>query len=349
MTMSVQWGHAMGLSGLEKRLTTFVVSLFGLALAGCAIHPLPDDVAHISTPNIVRQIRCEARQAVIDSLFRYLTSPDNNRNKQKLDDHSFAMGLSLYDAYKANPDSIRQFDPSKLTGFARTVVGLLYNTGIAYYYDLLGLETNNIDPAADFLRPLPISSLVSLGVVGNFDRQRQNERSFTITDNFGDLIRKVHADYCTDHMAEENYVYPIAGRIGIDHVVKDFILMTLFENLEAVSKDVTAVKAGPPTMVDQLQFVTLIGGSATPKIVFLPKGQAFQFTDASFPIAASRKDTHQLTIGLYLDQAGAKSISGVRTAIFDGQLITASGGAPEQGAAKAVQQFLALKIFRPPT
>jgi hypothetical protein len=337
--------------GITKRRSSFAAFISGLILSGCAIHPLPDDVAHISTPNIVRQIRCEARQAVIDSLLRYLTSEDNNRGNtrdgKKLDDYSYAMGLQLQKAYDENPDSITQFDPSRLTGFARTVVGLLYNTGIAYYYDLLGLEINNVDPAADFIRPVPITSLVTLGLVGNFDRQRQNERSFTITDNFGDLVRKVHQDYCTKFMAEENYVYPIAGKVGIDRVVKDFVLMTLFENLDAVSKDVTALKAGPPTMVDQLQFITLIGGTATPKIVFIPKGGAFQFSDASFPIAASRKDTHQLTVGLYLDKAGAKEIGGVRTALFSGALVTASGGRAEQGAAKAVEQFLALKIFKP--
>jgi hypothetical protein len=321
----------------------------GLALSGCAIHPLPDDVTHVSTANIVRQIRCEARQAVIDSLFRYLTSADNNRYKKKLDDYSYAIGLQLYEDYQADPDSIAKFDPARLTGFARSVVGLLYNTGIAYYYDLTGLETNNIDPATDLVRPLPITSLVTLGLAGNFDRMRQNERSFTITDNFGDLVRKVPEQYCTGHLVEANYVYPIAGRVGIDRVVKDFMLMTLFENLEAVSKDVTALKAGPPTMVDQLQFTTLIGGTATPKIVFIPKGHAFEFSDASFPVSASRKDIHQLTVGLYLDKSGAKLIGGVRAGIFQSQYITASGGRAEQGAAAAVEQFLALKIFRPPS
>jgi hypothetical protein len=233
-----------------------------------------------------------------------------------------------------------------LTGFARSVVGLLYHTGIAYNYDLLGLEVNNIDPAVNLIRPLPKTPLVTLGLTGNFDRQRQNDRSFTITDNFGDLISKVHENYCTRFIAEDNYVYPIAGRIGIDRVIHDFLLLALFGNLSGKSKDVTTV-TGPPTMVDQLQFQTTIGGAATPKITFTPLGQAFQVSDASFPVSASRKDTHQLTVGLYLDKTGAKEIGGVRKAIFSGTLITASGGRAEQGAALAVQQFLALKIFKP--
>lgn len=324
----------------------FFAAIVGAAvLSGCAIHPLPDDVAQISTYYIVRQIRCEARQAVIDSLFRYLTSEDNLR-ENKLDEHSYKIGIQAKADYDADRDSITRFDPARLTGFARSVVGLLYHTGIAYNYDLLGLEINNIDPAVNFIRPLPKTSLVTLGLTGNFDRQRQNERSFTVTDNFGALISKVHEDYCTKYIAEQNYIYPIAGRVGIDRVVHDFLLLTLFGNLSGKSKDVTTV-SGPPTMVDQLQFQTTIGGSATPKITFIPLGRAFQVSDASFPFSASRKDTHQLTVGLYLDTTGAKEIGGVRTGIFSGTFITASGGRAEQGAALAVQQFLAQKIFKP--
>jgi hypothetical protein len=327
---------------------TFAAIIGTFLFSGCAIHPLPDDVAHISTYYIVRQIRCETRQAVIDSLFRYLTSEDNLRGG-KLDEYSYNVGLQVKRAYDVDRGSIAKFNPATLTGLARSVVELLYHTGIAYNYDLLGLEINNFDPVVDFIRPLPKTSLVTLGLTGNFDRQRQNERSFTITDNFGDLITKVHENYCTGQLAEDNYAYPIAGRVGIDRVVHDFVLLTLFGNLSGKSKDVTTATtaSGPPTMVDQLQFITAIGGAATPKITFIPLGPAFQVSDASFPISASRKDTHQLTVGLYLDTTGTKEIGGVRSAIFNGNLITASGGRAEQGAARAVEQFLALKIFKP--
>ncbi len=343
----------MWMPALVARTNAVAAFLFGLVLCGCSIHPLPDDVANISTVNIVRQVRCETRQAVIDSLFRYLTSEDNLRGNlligRKLDQHSFDIGVQAKAAYDVDPDSITRFDPSKLTGFARSVVGLLYHTGIAYNYDLTGLEINNIDPVVDFLRPVPLISTVSLGLTGTFDRQRQNERSFTITDNFGNLVTKVPEIYCKKHIVEANIVYPIAGRVGIDRVVHDFLLLTLFENLSGPSSDVkkNLTPTGPPTMVDQLQFITAIGGGATPKVTFIPKGRTFQTSDASLPLSISRKDTHLLTVGLYLDQTAAKEIGGVRTAMFQGGLITASGGRAEQGAALAVEQFLTQKIFKP--
>jgi hypothetical protein len=324
-----------------------LVFILGLASGGCSIHPLPDDVTGVPTYIIVRQVRCETRQAVIQSLFNYLTT-ESNIHDNLPDEYSYNIGRQVKREYELNHDSIIKFNPAILTGSARKIVGLLYHTGIAYNYDLTGLEINNIDPAVDFLRPLPKTTLVSLGLTANFDRQRQNERSFTITDNFGDLVTKVHDNYCSHHLVETNYVYPIAGRVGIDRMVHDFVLLTLFGNLGGTisGKDPTKV-SGPPTMVDQLQFQTTIGGGATPKVVFIPLGPAFSFSDASFPLAASRKDTHLLTVGLYLDKTGASEIVGVRTGLFSGRLITASGGTAEQGAAMAVEQFLQLKIFKP--
>jgi hypothetical protein len=330
------------------RFPTFAAILATFLFSGCSIHPLPDDVTHISTYTIVRQVRCETRQAIIESLFNYLTSPENLRF-DNLDQHSLDIGLQLKQAYDINHDAITKFNPASLTGRAREVIGLLYHTGIAYNYDLQGLEINNIDPAVDFVRPRPLTSLVTLGLTGNFDRQRQNERFFTITDNFGDLITKLHDNYCTHSIVEANYVYPIAGAVGMHQVIHDFVFLTVFANLAGTSsggKDVIKV-SGPPTLVDQLQFQTTIGGAATPKIVFIPLGRTFQVSDASLPFSGSRKDTHQLTVGLYLDKTGAKQIGSVRSEIFGGAYITASGGRAEQGAARAVEQFLALKIFKP--
>jgi hypothetical protein len=349
-------------------------------LGGCAIHPLPEDYSRVPTYQIVRQIRCETRQALIDVLFTYLTT-ENNMRYGHLDKASYDMGVEAQKNYLQKPDSITQFDPSKLTGFAHTVVGLLYKTGIAYNYDLLGLETNNIDPTFNLLRPVPATTQIGLNVTATFDRSRQNERSFTVTDNAGDLLMHVHQDYCDHQLVQENFIYPIAGQVGVGRVVIDFMQLTLFGNLGDLNKDagkVAAVTKGPPTMVDQLQFVTAFGGTVTPKLTFIPLGRNFNFADANVGLTNTRKDTHQLTVGLYLDEDAAKEIVADRREIFDGQrwrlaqpkepgparvspvklttvarapffgnLITASGSRAELGAAQAVEQFLTQKLFKP--
>jgi hypothetical protein len=327
---------------MSVRLVTAFAALS--LFSGCAIHPLPDDVTGLSTNIIVRQIRCETREAVIQSILGYLTN-EANFEGHKVDARSRAVGLKFQAAYENDPFSISNFDPKLLTGFARSVVGLLWNTGIAYNYDLEMTETNNIDPTVDLLRTFPTSSHM-LGLQGNFDRQRENTRTFTITDNFGGLVKNVRADYCTKSIAEANVIYPIAGEVGMKKVVQDFLVLTLFDNLSAdASKDVT-VTQGPPTMVDQLDFVTTIGGSATPKITFTPVGSGIHVADASIGFTASRKDEHKLTVGLYLAAAGAQNIGQIRTGIFQ-SFITASGGPAEQGAATAVDQFLRQKALQP--
>src|SRR3954471_15068402 len=46
-----------------KRLSA---PLLALALGGWALHPVQQDVTHMTTNHVVRQIRCEARLAIID-------------------------------------------------------------------------------------------------------------------------------------------------------------------------------------------------------------------------------------------------------------------------------------------
>jgi len=325
----------------------FSLIILASLLGGCAIHPLPEDVTGVKTYIIVRQIRCETREAAIHALLNYLTDP-YNFNSHKLDAYSHNLGLQLKEAYQVNKDAISKFNPARLTGEAKKIVGLLYHTGVAYNYDLTAVEINNVDPTVNLVRGLN-NPILNIGVTGTFDRQRQNERVFTITDTLGGLITNVREDYCGPYIADENYIYPIAGKVGIDKVVRDFLLLTLFANLSAESGDSKKVMgiSGPPTIVDQLQFQTTIAGGTTPKITFSPLGHAFQVNDASIGVTLSRKDTHQLTVGLYLDTTATKQIAGIRTGLFSGGLITASGGRAEQGAAHAVEQFLAQKIFKP--
>lgn len=326
-----------------------LVTLQGLIVSGCALHPLPDDVTKLSTYNIVRQIRCETRKGVIDSILGYLTD-ERNYKGHKVDENSREVGRKFQAVFEADPFSytnqysISNFSPELLSGYAKMVVSVLWNTGIAYNFDLTMAETNNIGSEINFLRPLTRSS-TTVGLKGNFDRQRQNERSFTVTDNFGDLTAKLRADYCTKQIVEANMIYPIAGKVGMERVVQDFLVLTLFGNLAGdATEDITSAK-GPPTMVEQLEFQTTIGGSATPKVTFTPLGSGVRVSDASLGVAASRKDTHKLTVGLYLVPPGVHLINEARPGIFQG-LITATGGKPEQGAARAVDQFLSQKLFQ---
>jgi len=347
-----------------RKLAERFFAIFALAAlaSACSIHPLPEDVTGLSTYDIVRQIRCETRKAVIESILRFLTDEANHRGK-KVDEASRNIGLRFAADYRANPFTISQFDPTLLSGFAKVVVDLLWNTGIAYNFNLKMTVTNNIDPSINLLRMFNKSTEM-LGLKGNFDRQRQNSRTFTITDKFADFVKNLRADYCNGQIVEANTVYPIAGKVGMDAVVHDFLVLTLFGGLSGdASKDVTSTK-GPPTMVDQLQFMTTIGGSVTPMVTFTPVGPGTVVSNATLGLTASRTDIHTLTVGLYLAAPGVAVINEARPGILQGifvpptvpaqepvttfgSLLTASGGTAEQGAAKAVEQFLTQQLFQP--
>ena len=347
----------------------FKISALVALASACSMHPLPEDVTGLSTYNIVRQIRCETREAVIGSILSYLTDERNYMGRtanglRKVDDASRNVGLRFAADYRSNPYSISQFDPNVLSGFAKTVVELLWNTGIAYTFDLQGKVVNDVDPTINLLRMFSNSTQM-LGLKGNFDRQRQNSRTFTITDNFADFVKTVPENYCNGQIVEANIIYPIAGKVGMDTVVHDFLVLTLFGNLSGdADKDITTSIKGPPTMVDQLQFTTTVGGSAIPMVTFTPVGPGTVVSNAALGLMASRTDTHTLTIGLYLAAPGVKVINEARLGILQGTfvpptvpaqepvtsfggLITASGGTAELGAAKAIEQFLTQRLFQP--
>jgi hypothetical protein len=318
-------------------------------LAGCSIHPLPEDVTGISTFNIVKQVRCEARQAVFDFAVGWLTGSKNPDLEAK------QIGLD----FKEGRKKIHEFNYMLFKGKVRGLVQAFFDTAIAYNFHLQMSETTNIDPTTDLLT-FNGKNKFSSPVTGNADRARQNIRTFTVTDTFSYLLRHIPDDasmgglYCEGHIAGPNYVYPVAGKIGIDRMIEDFINLTLFGGLAAppssAGNPTTASSKGPPTMVDQLQFTTTVSFGATPSVTFAP---IKTFVDASLGLKAQRQDIHTITIGLAIDdKASLKQISALRAGVFAtgpiGSLVSASPTTrAEISAVQAVNQVLTQQIFKP--
>jgi hypothetical protein len=287
-----------------------VAALAALLLSsGCAIHPLPEDVTGVDTPDIVRQIRCESREAVINEIKAWLTA------KAKAGD---PISERLLTKYEADPESISNFNASAFpTSYVeeRRLVNLFYSTGIAYTFDLKMSENNDLNPGNfNLLRPSPPQPKFTLGIGAGALFDRSNERKFTSTDTFGSLL-KLNGTvvrglrYCTGHIVKENYVYPIAGRIGVGKVIRDFINLTLFESL-------SGDKGAPPTITDDLTFTTTLSASANPMVTFTPVGTALQFTDASLTGAVKRSDVHEVTVGLAIDKTGLPNLAPLRAYLF---------------------------------
>jgi hypothetical protein len=334
---------------LLRRLRLLTV----LCLSGCAIHPLPENFSGVSSDQMARQIRCETRDAVMDSIVGYLTAPGSRdpRNKVHVDDNSANIGEDLQNGVR----SFRTFKPAQLSGYAKEVVGLIWSTGVAFNYNLQMTENNNNDASLDLLGGIPTSGRF-FGFSSKFDLARQNTRIFTTADTLGKMAAELDDQYCSKkYIVSENIVYPLTGKIGIETVLQQFVQMAIFDGLTGNGKDDFTKPKGPAQMSEGLQFTTTLNLSATPKVVFAPATHDLHVLDASFTAQAIRADLHTLTIGLYVPKAG--ELDAIRGGVFRrrGEVSSYAFGPlastpissdAEAGALAAVNQALALKLFQ---
>ena len=301
-----------------------------LVASGCAIRPLPEDVSGVPTYTIVRQIRCETRQAIFDSAVQWLTS-------ERVDPASRLIGIE----FKEGLRPIHTLRPGLFKGRVANLIALFFDSGVAYDFELEGTEVNNVGASVDLLKPFTKGSF-TMGIGASADRQRQNTRIFAATDKFSTLIR-MPDDYCVldghyNHLVEKNYMYPATGKIGVKRHVQDFIELTLFAGL--------AGKEGkPPTVADQLEFETVIFSTVTPKVTFAPAGTDLSLAEASLIGHVKRKDRHKITMGLSVGGPGNKLLEPTRSTYFTPLLVGTVPGSSEQRALEAVNQLLTRKLF----
>lgn len=313
---------------IRRVLTAAIVSA---GLGGCAIHPLPEQVAGVDTPHIVRQIRCETRDAVKATLLDFLRFIGSGLFAGLPEGGRDPVADRLVALYEEQPELMDKFNSSYFPGpryvRERAAINLLMKAGVAYSFDFDIYEDNDIGATVNLLRD--INPNFTAGIDGHAKRRRANERKFTVTDTFGSLLASLNAAeirgirYCSGQIVGPNYVYPIAGRVGVDRSVKDFARMLLFENLGG--KDGAAGAA--PTMTDDLIFTTTLTLEGTPKLIFAPVGTLLRVANASLDLNVGRSDKHQVTIGLAVDIGGVDSVRGFLFSAARGSTTTLIAGA----------------------
>lgn len=303
--------------------------LMGVAccfLTNCSIHPLPDDVT-LSTYDVARTIRCEARKSVREKVKVFLQYAILENGQPDLPAREIGARL------EANSTLFYKIDSKWFTGLTKFYFDTFKNSAVAYDFTFDMTEVNNVNATIDLLKPFTTSK-ASAALTAGIDRTRQNIRTFTITDTFIHLMKEVDDQYCVpEYIRGPNYAYPIAGRVGIDEMIDTFVDLTLFAHLDGDRK-----AKGPPTMGDILKFTTKISGGATPKIELSPLGQALRVADASLTFAASRQDIHTLVVGLSLP-TGATPLDFVGPST-PGFLVAAVGTPAERSAAKAIERVI---------
>jgi hypothetical protein len=261
------------------------VTAIGLAagVAGCAIRPLPEQVTGVKTDDIVKRIRCEAREAIRLKASDYLSFHTEDPAAIEL---SQALAREDYEFNR------KQF--LALSNQPKQALIKVGTSAIAYNFTFDMTEINNLDPTWDGIAGIPHGTF-GLGVAAGVDRTRHSIRSFTVSDSFAGLLMDVPTSYCVGRTVREvNYLYPIVGRIGIAEMISTFIDISLFDNLKSGDK-------GPPAVSDSIEFQTNLSLGVTPSVVLTPVTKAFTTKDAMFGITNRRQDTHKVIVGLSRD------------------------------------------------
>ena len=113
-----------------------------------------------------------------------------------------------------------------------------------------------------------------------------------------------------------NYIYPIAGRIGIDRMVHDFIELTLFASIKGAAgkgwfgwcTERYGRQADLPDRDWQVE--------CKPTVTFSPVSNAFQVANATLTAAANRVNTHQVLVALAISADNLAELDPVRSFLF---------------------------------
>jgi hypothetical protein len=262
-------------------------TVIGLAasMCGCAIRPLPEQVTGVSTDEIVKRIRCEAREAVRLKAADYLSFHTED---------PAAIVLSQALAREDYEFDRRQF--LALSNQPKQALVKVGSSAIAYNFTFDMTEINNLDPSWDGLAAIP-NGTFTLGVTAGLDRTRHSIRTFTVSDTFIGLLMDMPGAYCKGRTVREpNYLYPIVGKIGVGEMISTFIDVSLFDNLKAGDK-------GPPAVSDSIEFLTTLSLGITPSVVLSRVTNSLTTKDAMFGIVNKRQDSHKVIVGLSRDDA----------------------------------------------
>lgn len=175
--------------------------------------------------------------------------------------------------------------------------GAIKSGAIAYEFDFQITETNNLSAGATLLNPFKTGGLFSLTAAAGANRTRATSRNFRIADSF----REAQSVQCAQEALEKNWVYPIAGDIGMYEVVSTFLRLRQQEDPRGDSVF---------TFGDTLTFTTVLSAGLSPKLTLSPAARSFRLTEAAATLNAGRTDVHKVTIGL---TGGESLTSAMRT------------------------------------
>ena len=258
--------------------------LCAVFVAGCAIHPLPEDVTRDTTYDIVQKIRCEGREA-LDEISVQLLRTSTDPRTLALADRVEAGELSVIDVFERHRRQL-VLDRDVLALFASYTL-----TAVTFDFAFTISEDNDNQASADFRWPV-VNGTFTLNAKAGAKLQRKAQRKFMITNSFYELHRLDRAR-CANIVARSgNIIYPITGKIGLKEVFQTFVRLDSSSDL--------GVRPGTTSEFnDNLTFTTTLSAGANPKITLDPiADRRFRLASANLNVNAQRVDDHQVVINL---------------------------------------------------
>ncbi|WGD55668.1 hypothetical protein QA641_18370 [Bradyrhizobium sp. CB1650] len=304
-------------------MTTRLVPVVAVVLAGCSLHPVQQEVTGIRTADLVQYIRCETRLAIQDKAIELLI--DEYRQNPSIPQSPLIAELTDRRG--------KTWDPkikARMNAHERLIYDRYIQTGIAYDFSFDITEDNSASGAADPVK-LFSGGAAGIGLSASGDFRRQNIRHFIVSETAQDLLESNSVGivreedrkaYCPSDYRSSNFAYPISGNIGMYELISTFFDLNELRRL-TVDKNTSKVFA------DQLTFTTTVTGSASPHVVVAPVGNRWGLAvPAALGAGASRVDKHAVFIGLSLDTS--KSLVG--------QPVAAAAVVPGRFARSALQR-----------
>jgi hypothetical protein len=298
--------------------TIFKVGLCTLLTSACSTYPLVQDTTGQTTSEIVRHIRCEAREGLKETILIWLRS----EKYANFIVYQNMTGNALADQLEKQPELYETVAASQLNGDAKKYFSFYENSQIGYEFTLDLTESNKDSFSIGFTRNFSTRK-DTLGLGASAERLRNVQRVFTVVDTFGGLLSILKEADCQQHPSV-NIIYPMVGHLPVKDLIESYVRVNQFDRLGAPKKNndvqtISGTKSSPAVsqMGDTIAFTTTFTGSAKPSFALNPTGPGLLLSSAEFGTEDYRKDKHQVII-VVSTSADAKKLKGGRgTSLYD--------------------------------
>jgi hypothetical protein len=268
-------------------------------VAGCSVHPLPGDFSRTSTVDIVRSLRCEARDGA-ESLLTRLTPQERLQVTPIIRETKIGYDFSF------------TIEESNDAGNGDERFGLRFERSFTKTPSKLDLRGSG-----------------SLG--------RQNIRTFTIIEPLTDLLKPETSAICKDRTQGANWTHPVAGTIGLDELVGTYLKLEVLSELRRFTASEKPFKSGAPgkfpkhvVFSDELLFTTHFGAGMTGTLVLDAVVGRLSLRNASLTAGATRRDLHSVIVALTREKVDVDET--VRSGRASARALQEAGAKREGGA-----------------